>query len=225
MEHARSPSHARSPQQRERPPPSPPRVEQPALPVQAVDATQRTRADGTQHHREEPTVRGGHCLGKAAWHRHSCGAASGLPPCITLSADPPSVHWADDAHAQYSLMIGCTYVVAALGMCRSCDSRRASLCILNASAGVSAYICSHRRLRCRLHRRSSLRLPSLAHSAAAARACSCAAFASAISAASGSLRDACFSACASASFIDRAVLSLLHHTHTRTISTPFVCML
>ena len=60
MEHARSPSHARSPQQRERPPPIPPRVEQPALPVQAVDATQRTRADGTQHHREEPTVRGAH---------------------------------------------------------------------------------------------------------------------------------------------------------------------
>ena len=58
--------------------------------------------------------------------------------------------------------------------------------------------------------------PALAHSAAAARACSCAAFASAISAASGSLRDACFSACASASFIDRAVLSLLHHTHTHT---------
>ena len=66
--------------------------------------------------------------------------------------------------------------------------------------------------------------PALAHSAAAARACSCAAFASAISAASGSLRDACFSACASASFIDRAVLSLLHHTHTHTPSVRRVCV-
>jgi hypothetical protein len=63
-------------------------------------------------------------------------------------------------HIAYSLMIGySTYVVAALGTCRSCDSRRASLCILCASAAASASICS--RLRCGLRRRSSLRLLSL----------------------------------------------------------------
>jgi hypothetical protein len=66
---------------------------------------------------------------------------------------------------------------------------------------------------------------ALARSAYPARACSRAALASASSAATGSLRDAYFSAADVASCILRSVLSLLQHhtTHNTTVSTPLRC--